>query len=921
MSARRLLALAGSVLVLLSTLLLPGAPSTPTPTDVAEAADTRQFDPGNIITDQLFFDGGAMTAAQIQRFLEVTKPGCVPNPDDGTPCLQDYRQSTPDRAASTSCPTRYVGAAAESAATIIARVGRACGISQRVLLVLLQKEQGLVTASGYGLTPTRYKKATGYACPDTAPCDARFYGFFNQLYSAAARYKTYAAAPEDYNHQPGVVNTVRFHPDPACGSSQVRIRNQATAGLYNYTPYQPNAASLAAYKSEGNGCSAYGNRNFWIYFTEWFGSTQTPGAGALADFYVSTGGTDGPLGAVTQPVTCGLAGGGCKQGYANGWITWSPATGAKAVIGAIKNLWISSGALDGVLGYPTTSVSTTTGGQYAHFQGGSVYWSQATGPKALLGPIRTFWNSTGGISGVLRYPTHSVSNAADGGQFAHFQGGSVYWSAATGAQALLGSIRTFWNSTGGTGGVLGYPTQSVSKLPDGLGEVARFEGGSVWWTQATGPQALLGPIEDLWESTGGVDGVLGYPTRSVSTSTGGDGQYAHFEHGSIYWSPATGARAMLGPIETLYEADGAEDGPLGYPLSSVYDAAGGGQIAHFQKGSIHRAADGTVHRLDGPVRDLWLAARADAGLLGRPTSGTVPTADGLGRTATFTGGSIWWTQETGARALLGPIEALWRTRGAEAGDLGYPTNSVATAADGVGQYAHFQGGSVYWSAGTDARVVDGAVRDLWLSTRQVAGPLGYPTADVRDTADGLGRTGRFQHGSIWWTQETGARALLGPVEALWLSARAEAGVLGYPTQSLSTARDGVGRYARFEGGSVWWSPKTGARALLGPIEQFWTTAGAERGSLGYPTQSVSAAAAGGQVARFTGGMVAWSPDDGAHSVRGTNLSVWAGAGREGGTLGYPTSEPYRVVGGTWQDFQGGTVRRSDATGRTWAQPS
>jgi hypothetical protein len=53
----------------------------------------------------------------------------------------------------------------------------------------------------------------------------------------------------------------------------VLIQNQATAGLYNYTPYQPNAAALAAGYGTGDSCSAYGNRNFWLYFRDWFGPT------------------------------------------------------------------------------------------------------------------------------------------------------------------------------------------------------------------------------------------------------------------------------------------------------------------------------------------------------------------------------------------------------------------------------------------------------------------------------------------------------------------------------------------------------------------------------------------------------------------------------------------------------------------------
>ena len=45
------------------------------------------------------------------------------------------------------------------------------------------------------------------------------------------------------------------------------VQNRATATLYTYTPYQPNAASLAAYPGEGDRCSRYGNRNFFRMFT------------------------------------------------------------------------------------------------------------------------------------------------------------------------------------------------------------------------------------------------------------------------------------------------------------------------------------------------------------------------------------------------------------------------------------------------------------------------------------------------------------------------------------------------------------------------------------------------------------------------------------------------------------------------------
>ena len=66
---------------------------------------------------------------------------------------------------------------------------------------------------------------------------------------------------------------------PAAAAAPVTIENTATASLYNYTPYQPNAAALAAYPGTGDACSAYGNRNFFFLFHKYFGSTGGGHAG------------------------------------------------------------------------------------------------------------------------------------------------------------------------------------------------------------------------------------------------------------------------------------------------------------------------------------------------------------------------------------------------------------------------------------------------------------------------------------------------------------------------------------------------------------------------------------------------------------------------------------------------------------------
>jgi LysM repeat protein len=52
------------------------------------------------------------------------------------------------------------------------------------------------------------------------------------------------------------------------------IKNQATAGLYYYTPYTPNDIALVNLASVGDSCSAYGNRNFWRVYNYWFNPTK-----------------------------------------------------------------------------------------------------------------------------------------------------------------------------------------------------------------------------------------------------------------------------------------------------------------------------------------------------------------------------------------------------------------------------------------------------------------------------------------------------------------------------------------------------------------------------------------------------------------------------------------------------------------------
>lgn len=253
---------AGPARVAASGIAVPGIAGG----EAVEPTVYGDFDPGLIISDANFYDSLAMTESEIQGFIE--QQACAPR--DSSPCLADYTQRTQSQPAQGGqhCAA-YPGARSEPASRIIAKVATACGISPRTLLVLLQKEQSLLTRpSQYG-----YQRAMGYACPDTADCDAEYFGFFNQVYNAAWQMRQYTEEP-DRQYQIGRVS-VQFHPDAGCGASEVPIVNQATANLYNYTPYQPNPAATGDLAGEGDECSTHGNLNFWLLYSRWFGDPRS----------------------------------------------------------------------------------------------------------------------------------------------------------------------------------------------------------------------------------------------------------------------------------------------------------------------------------------------------------------------------------------------------------------------------------------------------------------------------------------------------------------------------------------------------------------------------------------------------------------------------------------------------------------------
>ena len=274
------------------------------------AGDNVGWDPGNIISDAVFYNSGAMDAAAVRTFINVQNAAC---PAGNPWCLKNLRITDPGQPADAYCGAVPAGSN-EDAAALIAAYSRSCGVNPQVMLTKLQLEsQGLNRSAP---TASSYDAAWGWNCPDTGPggsanCDPAAAGFLHQLTGMArswAKMKVDIPAHK-YNYAVGTYKILWNVEQTGCGAAPVTIKNLATASLYVYTPYQPNAASIAAYPGEGDRCSSYGNRNFFYQFRQYFGST---GGGTAIAAPAGGGKVGGPIllngVKITLPANAGISG-------------------------------------------------------------------------------------------------------------------------------------------------------------------------------------------------------------------------------------------------------------------------------------------------------------------------------------------------------------------------------------------------------------------------------------------------------------------------------------------------------------------------------------------------------------------------------------------------------------------------------------
>lgn len=613
----------------------------------AYTLNSADFNPSYIISDAQFFDENALTEAQIQAFLQ-SKIGTCSN----SRCLNVFKMDTFTREAtmvngvSPLC-SRYVGGTQEPAARIIYKVQKACHISAKVILATLQKEQGLVTATSP--SAEKLKIAMGYGCPDTAPCDALYFGFYNQVYGAASQFKRYTDTNSSFWNSKKVGTTVNigYHPNsfasPAtCGKKSVYIGNKATHALYIYTPYTPNAASLGNLWGTGDSCSSYGNRNFWRNYNSWFNlkaelssqvaalpaatktslgpvvsETNCPDTtnnciinyqtgvvslafmgtlqvsfGPIGTAYKNSGGPAGPLGAIVgSQETISAGGTGYRQRFTNGVIYQAPNAATFTLSTAMNDFYVAQGGPAGSLGWPASAARCVTTRCDQRFDNGVIITNSSGALSVVTGSIADGLFASGGVNSPWGTPTaarQAVTTTSFGnGAKQTFANGVAFEKTGSTAAFVSSALLPALTAVGQN--LAGWPSGTTQS--SGVNRYQSFTAGMLFGSTSNASGILLPTaMTTVWVDAGGASSYLGFPTAAAQPVTNAQnvaGSVVTFTGGAIISSPS-GVFGQPTLIRTKYTAAGGPGGTLGYPVAAP-TLSGGVWTQRFQNGTLTSA--------------------------------------------------------------------------------------------------------------------------------------------------------------------------------------------------------------------------------------------------------------------------------------------------------------------------------------------
>ncbi len=429
-----------------------------------------------------------------------------------------------------------------------------------------------------------------------------------------------------------------------------------------------------------------------------------------------------------------------------------------------------------------------------------------------------------------------------------------------------GDRAVFGLSMGGTAAM-----NLAERNPD-LFKFAGSFSGYLDTTSAGMPQAIRAAQQDaggydstaMWGADGSQQWIDHDPKLGVSALKGmkvyvsaGSGRDDFGQPGSVATNPANSAGVGLEVISRMTTQTFADYAKrAGVEVVTVFRPSGVHDWPYWQfelgQAFPHIASALGLSESDRGADCTPVGAIAEAtksGLIGNCVNNEYDTAGG--KAQDFTSGRAFWSANTGAHAVYGQINVKYTELGGPGSWLGFPTSSER-ALTGGGRFVTFEHGSIYWTAETGAIAVPKDIIDKWGELRWENGDLGYPIAEAEEINGGYAQ--QFQGGYITRDSEGETHWVRGEIAKKFGSVGTANSKLGFPT-SDEIAIEG-GAFQKFENGNIYWSANTGAHIIYyGDIFDAWGKKNYEQGEFGYPTQDHTFISTGGEEVVFQNGKI------------------------------------------------------------------
>ncbi|NNG20722.1 hypothetical protein HJ590_14370 [Naumannella sp. ID2617S] len=338
-----------------------------------------------------------------------------------------------------------------------------------------------------------------------------------------------------------------------------------------------------------------------------------------------------------------------------------------------------------------------------------------------------------------------------------------------------------------------------------------------------------GAIGEKYRAIGGTSSPLGFAIAGEVDGPVAGSRMTVFNKGMLPWTAQYGAHPIMSDVWSHYRYSQSLRELMGPVASDPYTANGALQ-QNFATGRITRSS-GNWNDVYGRIFARWSAFDTDRGLLGIPTTSEIDGPVAGSRMNRFAGGTILWSPQTDAHALLPGISAwYWNLSATDRRIIGLPTSGEYAVRSGLAQ--DFTGGKVYWRDGR-AVMVYGVIADRYHSLGGPSGNLGFPTSS--EFAFNRGRAVDFTGGGIYWSPATGAQHCWWGINDFYRrQPTAAQGGLGLPVAAETDARVPNTRVQAFAGGQVYWFDNR-AHSVYGVIGGRYRDLGAETSALGRPS--------------------------------------------------------------------------------------